>query len=121
MWDFAIRIDKVIKEHRPDIIILDKRKREAMLVDIAIPGDARVTNKELEKKMKYRDLSIEVRRLWELKKVKVVAIAISALGAVPAAIRKHLNELSITDISVEQLQRTAVLGTASILRRYLSI
>ena len=121
LWDFAIRTDKVIKEHRPDIVILNKEKREAMLVDVAIPGDARVVNKELEKKVKYRDLSIEVQRLWELKKVKVVPIVIGALGAVPAAFRKHLSELCITDVSVEQLQRTAVLGTANILRRYLSI
>ena len=121
LWDVPIRTDKIIREHRPDIVIVDKVKRETMLVDVAIPGDARVRTKELEKMVKYRDLSIEVQRLWEQKKVKVVPIVIGALGAVPAAFRKHLDQLKINDISVEQLQRTAVLGTATILRRYLSI
>ena len=61
-----------------------------------------------------------MQRLWEQEKVKVVPIVIGALGAVPAAFRKHLDALKIKDISVEQLQRTAALGTANILRRYLS-
>ena len=122
MWDFPIRTDKVIKEHRPDIVIVDKVKRETLIVDVAVPGDARVGTKELEKMVKYRDLSIEVQRLWEQKKVKVVPIVIGALGTVPAAFRKHLDLLKINDISVAQLQRTEeVLGTATILRRYLGI
>ena len=121
LWDFSIRTDKVIEAHRPDIVIVDKRSKEALLVDVAIPGDARVAIKETEKINKYQDLAIEVQRLWELRKVKVVPIVIGALGAVPVAFRKHLKSLNISDVSVEQLQRTAILGTANILRRYLKL
>jgi Reverse transcriptase (RNA-dependent DNA polymerase) len=121
LWDFSIRTDKVIEAHRPDIVIVDKRSKEALLVDVAIPGDARVASKEIEKINKYQDLAIEVQRLWELRKVKVVPIVIGALGAVPVAFRKHLKSLNINDVSVEQLQRTAILGTANILRRYLKL
>ena len=121
LWDFPIRTDKVIKEHRPDIVVIDKLSREGLLVDVAIPGDARVATKEIEKITKYQDLAIEVQRLWELRKVKVVPIVIGALGAVPVAFREHLRSLNISDISVEQLQRTAILGTAYILRRYLKV
>ena len=103
LWDFAIRTDQVISHHRPDIVIVDKQSKEAMLVDVAIPGDSRVASKKLEKKIKYQDLAIEVQRLWELKKVKIVPIVIGALGAVPAAFRKHLSDLKINDLSVEQL------------------
>ena len=95
--------------------------REGLLVYVAIHGDARVARKEIEKVSKYQDLAIEVQRLWELRKVKVVPIVIGALGAVPVAFRKHLDSLNISDISVEQLQRTAILGTANILRRYLKV
>ena len=101
LWDVPIRTDEVIREHRPDIVIVDKVKRETMIVDVAIPGDARVGTKETEKMVKYRDLSIEVQRPWEQKKVKVVPIVIAALGAVPAAFRKHLDSLKIKDISFE--------------------
>ena len=121
LWDFAIRTDKVIEAHRPDIVIVNKRSKEGLLIDVAIPGDARVAAKEIEKIVKYQDLAIEVQRLWELRKVKVVPIVIGALGAVPVAFRKHLGSLNISDISVEQLQRTAILGTANILRRYLKV
>jgi len=121
LWDFAIRTDKIIEVHRPDIVIVNKQTKQAQLIDVAVPGDARVASKEVEKMQKYQNLAIEMQRLWELKKVKVVPIVIGALGAVPAAFRKHFEKLDIKDISVEQLQRTAVLGTANILRRYLNV
>jgi len=121
LWDFEIKTDKVIEARRPDLVIVDKRAREALIIDVAVPGDARVAAKELEKQIKYQDLAIEMQRLWELRKIKVVPIVIGALGAVPTALHTHLKALKVEDVSVEQLQRTAVLGTAYILRRYLKV
>ena len=49
LWDFNIQTDKVIDARRPDIVVMNKDKRESWIVDIAIPGDLRVTEKEIEK------------------------------------------------------------------------
>ena len=84
-----------------------------------LPGNVRVASKEFEKQSKYLDLAIEVQR--NLRKVKVVPIVIGALGTVPTGFRKHLQCLYIEDATVEQLQRTAILGTVHILRRYLCL
>jgi hypothetical protein len=35
-----------------------------MLLDAAIPGDRNVIQKEAEKILKYKDLTIEIQRMW---------------------------------------------------------
>jgi hypothetical protein len=37
------------------------------LIDVAIPSDRNVIQKEAEKKLKYRNLSIEIYRTWNMK------------------------------------------------------
>ena len=39
-----------------------------MLIDVAIPGDRNVIKKEAEKILKYKDLTIEIQRMWNIKK-----------------------------------------------------
>jgi hypothetical protein len=38
-----------------------------MLIDIAISGERNVIKKEAEKILKYKDLTIEIQRLWNIK------------------------------------------------------
>ena len=42
-------------------------KKQVWLIDVAISGDSRINQKEVEKITKYQDLKIEVIRLWEKK------------------------------------------------------
>ena len=55
-----------------------KQAKEAMIIDVVIPGDACVKDKELEKIEKYQLLREEIRKLWKLKKVTVVPVVIGA-------------------------------------------
>lgn len=57
--------------------------------------------------------------LWELRKVEVVPIVVGALGAVTENIEKWIKNLGIT-VRLEHLQKTALLGTARIIRRHLN-
>ena len=54
LWDFTIQCDRKIEARRPDIVFIDKKKREVVMIDVAIPGDDRVKEKELEKIEKYQ-------------------------------------------------------------------
>jgi hypothetical protein len=38
-----------------------------MLLDVAIPRDRNVIQKEAEKILKYKDLTIEIQRMWNVK------------------------------------------------------
>ena len=116
LWDFKIQTDKHLAHNIPDITVVEKK--QVWLVDVAIPGDSRIQQKEVEKITKYQDLKIEVERLWE-RKATVVPVVIGALGAIPRDLTKHLNTLGLDKITLSQLQKAALLGTAHILRKYL--
>ena len=49
IWDMNIECDNVIVERRPDIVIVDKTEKTAIIIDAAIPGDRRIIDKEKEK------------------------------------------------------------------------
>jgi len=52
-----------------------------MLIDVAIPGDRNMIKKEGEKILKYKDLIIEIRRVWFVKS-KVTPVIIGATGTI---------------------------------------
>ena len=68
----------MIEARRPDIVIVDKVKKETMNTDVAISGDKRVCDKEREKIEKYSLLKDEISRLWQMKKVVVIPIVVGA-------------------------------------------
>jgi hypothetical protein len=50
--------------NRPDIIIKNKKEKTCLLIDVAIQSDKNVIQKEAEKKIKHKNLSIEIQRMW---------------------------------------------------------
>ena len=116
-WDFSVFTDRVIEPRRPDIMVLNKETKECLIVDIAVPGDTRVNTKEDEKIEKYRDRCRELERLWRVK-CRVVPVVVGALGTIPTRLSAHLKMLNI-NLSIETIQKSAILGTARILRKVL--
>ena len=78
----------------------------------------RVREKEIEKREKYQDLAIEIRKLWKTS-VKVVPIVVGALGIIGNA-RSDLEMLGIKE-GTDMIQTAALLGSAHILRKTLSL
>ena len=94
--------------------------QKGLIIDIAVSADVRVEEKEREKEEKYQDLKREIGRLWNLKKVEVVPVVIGALGSVTREFDRRIEKLGIT-FSVGVVQKTALLGTARILRKVLEM
>ena len=70
--------------NRPDIIIKNKKEKTCTLIDVPIPADRNVEQKEAEKKLKYKSLCIEIQRMWNLK-CTIVPVIIGATGIVTKA------------------------------------
>ncbi|XP_051916213.1 uncharacterized protein LOC127597287 isoform X2 [Hippocampus zosterae] len=119
MWDFQIQTDKMVMANQPDIVIIDKGQRKAVVVDVAVPSDGNIRKKEHEKLEKYQGLREELERAWKVK-VTVVPVVVGALGAVTPKLDEWFQQIpgTTSDISV---QKSAVLGTARILRRTLKL
>ncbi|KAJ7345402.1 hypothetical protein JRQ81_001352 [Phrynocephalus forsythii] len=76
--------------------------------------DSRVTEKQLENITRYQDLKIELQRLWH-KLVQVVPVIIGTLGAVLKELSKYLEEIGVDKVTISQLQKAALLGSAHII------
>ena len=81
------------------------------MVDFALPFDHRIKLKGSEKKDKYLDLARELEKLWNMK-------VIGALGIVTQGLVQGQEDLEITG-QVKTIQSTALLKSASIVRRVL--
>jgi hypothetical protein len=89
-----------------------------MLIDVAISGDRNVIKKEAEKILKYKDFTIEIQRMCNVK-ARVIPVVIGAIGTISKSFRKYVRNIP-GNHDVRQLQKTAIFGTAHILRKVLT-
>jgi len=89
-----------------------------VLIGAAVSGDRNVIKKEAEKILKYKDLTIEIQRIWNVK-TKVIPVIIGATGTISKSFRKYVSNIP-GNHEVKELQKTAILGTAHILRKVLT-
>ncbi|XP_073254699.1 uncharacterized protein [Porites lutea] len=120
LWDFKVQCDRKIEVTRPDIVFTDKKEREVVIIDVAILGDDRVKGKELKKIQKYQLLKDEIVKVWRMRKVIVVLVVTGALGAVSVNFKEYTKRIGV-NVRLEVIQKTALLGTAKILRKVLSL
>ena len=71
LCDMPIHTDKTIAANRPDIVLKNKKDKTCLLIDMTIPLDTNTSVKTTEKLTKYKDLEIEVQRMWGLKTTTV--------------------------------------------------
>jgi hypothetical protein len=88
-----------------------------MLLDVAIPGDRNVIKKEAKKILKYKYLTIGIQRIWNVK-TTVRLVITGATGTISKPFRKYVSTIP-GNHDVRELQKTAILGTAHILRKVL--
>jgi len=88
-----------------------------LLTDVAITGNRNVIKKEAEKILKYKDITIEMQCMWNVK-TKVIPVIIGATGTISTSFRKYVSNIPRKH-EVKELQKTAILGTAHIQRKVL--
>ena len=118
LCDINIQCDNLIETRRPDLIVIDKKEQKGIIIDIAVPADVRVEEKE--KVEKYQDLKREIRSLWKLRNVEIVPVVIGALISVSAESDRWIGKPGIT-CNVGVMQKSALLGTARILTKVLEM
>jgi hypothetical protein len=89
-----------------------------MLIDVAVLGERNVITKEAEKILKYKDFTIEIQRMWNVK-TKVIPVIIEATGTISKSFRKYVSNIP-GNHEVKELQKTSILATAHILRKVLT-
>ena len=119
IWDLPVQTDREIKANRPDIIVKHKGNKSCLLIDMSIPTDKNTSVKVMEKLSKYKDLEIEIERMWGMK-TTTIPVVIGALGVIKKGSNEYIRQIP-GKIKIRELQKTTLLGTAHILRKVLSI
>ena len=118
LWDFNIQTDHMIQARWPDIVVKDKELGHTCIVDIAVLGDARVENKE----KKWRNIKIWQESYVDYGKHQWMwyLFVVGALGAV-AKLEEYLGMIELQQKEVDRIQFSALVGTATILRKVLNV
>jgi hypothetical protein len=90
----------------------DKRENACLLIDIAIPDNSNVHTKETEKLSKYKDLEMEVSRMWKVR-TKFVPVVIGALGKIKIR-TTSCSQLLPGHPSARELQMITLMSTAHV-------
>jgi hypothetical protein len=117
LWNQAVHTDREVTANRPDIIIKNKKERTCALIDVTIPADRNVVQKEAENKLKYKSFGIEIQRMWNLK-CTFIPVIIGPTGLVTRRLGKNLEAVPGKHW-IDSLKETAILGTSHVIRKVL--
>jgi hypothetical protein len=95
--------NRKVLRNRPVIIIKNKKDKICLLIDVAIPSDRNVVNKEAEKKLEYKNLSIEIQQMRNMKCL-VIPVVIGATGIVTKGLKNYLEAIPGKH-SIDSLQK----------------
>jgi hypothetical protein len=119
LWNQGIQTGREVLANRPDITAKNKKGKTCLLIDVAIPSDKNAIQKEAEKKLKHKNLSIEIQRMWNMK-CFVIPVINGATGIVSKSLQKYL-EIIPEQHSIDSLQKTAILRTSHIITKVLQV
>ena len=85
------------------------------------PLDSNISTTEFEKLSKYKDLAIEIAKMWKMKtKTMPVTVGLESLGMIKKGKWKDVNEIP-KNLSLAEIQKIVENSTAYILRRTFSL
>ena len=87
-----VNTDRTITANRPDVIVNDSVNSTCKMIDMTIAWDTNIAPREIEKKSKYKDLKLEIQRMWQMK-TEVIPVVVGALGTV----KKGMVEYRVLD------------------------
>ena len=100
-------------------MLINYKEQTGLIIDIAVPRDEKIQDKELEKIDKYQSMKNELEQLWKVK-IMVIPAVVGTLGAIADRLPGWLAQTPGT-ISEVELQKSALLGAAQVLRRVLRL
>lgn len=117
-WDRSIITDRTIRANKPDIVLFDKTANVINLFDIAIPLNNNMLTTYSTKVGKYTELADEMRMMYQVERVSITPIIISATGLIPKSLLEHLKQHSL-ESALQTMQKSVILNTCNIVRRFL--
>ena len=100
LWHMPIQTDRETRANRSHIVMKDKKGRNCQLLEISVPTERNTSIKLTEKLSKYKNLEIEIERLWGMK-AATVPVIIGALSLIKKGMQKYISKLP-GNISIQE-------------------
>ena len=110
LWDMPIQTDREIKANRSDIVIKNKQEKCYLLIDMSIPTERNTSVKVTDKLSKYKDLEIEIERMWGMK-ATAIPVVVGALGLIKKGLEKYIQQIP-GNIKIQELLKITPHGTS---------
>lgn len=120
-WDRTILTDQTATHNRPDLVLVDKTKRQVYLIDIAIPNTKNLQEKYVEKISKYAPLVESIKKQWHMDLVRIIPIVISSTAVIPKTLFQSLKDLNINVNIYKTMQKAVVISTTGITRKFMGV
>uniref|UniRef100_H2ZUK9 Reverse transcriptase domain-containing protein n=1 Tax=Latimeria chalumnae TaxID=7897 RepID=H2ZUK9_LATCH len=88
LWDMHVHTDRIISANKTDIV-KDKKKKTCTLIDVTVPSDRNIAAKEMEKLIKYKDLQMEIQRIWGMH-TTIIPVVIRVTGLIKKGMNKQV-------------------------------
>jgi hypothetical protein len=102
--DRSVITHRTIHNNRPEIVILDKTIKEAYLIDVAIANGQNLHSTITENLQKYRDLTEELIRIWQLQTACTVPPVLFTAGIIPNKLHDSLQLLDLLHVRCTKQQ-----------------
>ena len=119
-WNRSVLTDKTVPFIQPDITFMNKKIKNTILIDIAVPNTHNLAKTITDKQNKYQELANEICDMWKQKAAQVIPTVISSTGVIPKSLSQSLTTLNLHFNTYTQLQKSVILGTCSIVRNFLN-
>ena len=83
---------------------------------MSVPADRNISKKEYEKLAKYKDLEIEINRMWQLRTI-TLPIVVGALGMLKKGSSDYIDPIPGKS-NICEVQKIALTSTAHLLRKF---
>ena len=84
-------------------VIEHKQNQTCLLTDMRVPSVSNISAKEFEKLSKYKDLKIEIAKMWKME-TKTIPVIMGALGMIKKGTQKYVNEI-LGNLSLAEIQK----------------
>ncbi|XP_045477915.1 uncharacterized protein LOC123683061 [Harmonia axyridis] len=118
-WDLTVQTDPGAEHNRPDMVVWNKRRKSAIIIDFTVPLDQNLAKVYGEKIAKYETLSRQMKQTYGLEKVEIKPLVISCNGLVHRKTVEHLREMDLPSNTITWMQKAVILATVSIIRQVL--
>jgi hypothetical protein len=99
---------------------MNNTTKSTFLIDIAVPNTHNLAKIITEKQKKNRKQGNEISGMWKQNAAQVIPIVMSSTVVIRKSLSQSLKRLNLHPNTYIQMQKSVILGTFSIVRKFLN-